>query len=332
MDINAADVNGETALHHAVRHGNDSVVTYLLRDKRTDVNRRNRWAGTALDVAVQNLSYLYVARPAFSGDTEVNFQCRKERSPSLAKKYTQYIYIISLLLGGGINSNAADGTGRTALHILATSTFPEAVQLLITRHGMDVNAVDDGGRTPLAWASEKGSLSVAKLLLQHSGARLNAQHHGKYAPLWLACRAWRVHMVEILLQQDGIDVNQECRTGTSPLHVSISAGHADVVELLVTHEDRVDVNRGALEQGLTPLMLAASGGREDIVRCLLQHPSIDANAVDASGRTALIWAASGGHENTVRLLLGHPALKTRRCTDKEGLQLTPSQRERAMRG
>lgn len=55
MDINAADMNGDTALHHAVRHGNNFVVTHLLRDEKTDVNRRNRWAGTALHVAVQNL-------------------------------------------------------------------------------------------------------------------------------------------------------------------------------------------------------------------------------------------------------------------------------------
>ncbi|KAJ1713277.1 hypothetical protein NYO67_4565 [Aspergillus flavus] len=318
VDINAADDNGDTALHHAVRHGNDSVVTCLLHDERTNVNRRNQWAGTALHVAVQNLCYLYVARPDFSGDTEANFQCSKEGSPSLAQKYTQYIYIISLLLEGGTNSNAADCTGRTALHILATSTFPEAVQLLLARHGVDVNAVDDRGRTPLAWASETGSLSVAKLLLQHSGVRLNARHHGEYTPLWLACRAGRVHMVEILLQQDGIDVHHECGTGTSPLHVSITAGHSPVVELLLTEEDRVDVNRRSLGQGLTPLMLAASLGREGIVQCLLRHPSIDVNAVDASGRTALFWAASGGHHDSVRLLLGHPALRTRRRKDNQG--------------
>ena len=58
VDINAADVNGDTAMHHAVRLGNTSVVTYLLQDRRITVNSRNAWDGTALHVAVHRLSDL----------------------------------------------------------------------------------------------------------------------------------------------------------------------------------------------------------------------------------------------------------------------------------
>lgn len=318
-DINAADANGETALHHAVRHGNPSVVRCLLQDRRIDVNRKNVWNGIALHVAVQNLCYLWVVCPGFSGGTEANVRhSSKEGSPSWAKEYIQYTYIICLLLQSGINNNTADCAGCMALHILAISSFPEVVQLLLARCDVDVNAVDNRGRTPLVRASERGSTPVAKLLLQHSGVRLNGQRHGEYTPLWLACRAGRVHMVDILLQQEGTDVNQQCGTGTSPLHVSVSAGHIKVVEPLVAQGNRIDVNSRALGENLTPLILAASGGREDIVRCLLQHPSIDVNAVDVARRTALFWAASGGHHNLVRLLLAHPTLRTRRLKDVQG--------------
>jgi hypothetical protein len=119
-DVNAAGVNGDTALHHAVRHGNNSVVRCLLQDKRINANRKNVWNGTALYVVVQNLCYLWVARPGFSRDTEANVQHSKEGSPSWA---TQYTYIISLLLDSGIDINVADCTGSIALHILAPLTF-----------------------------------------------------------------------------------------------------------------------------------------------------------------------------------------------------------------
>ena len=54
-DINAADVNGDTALHHVVRHGNTSVMKCLLKDRRIDANNKSVWNATALHVAVQNL-------------------------------------------------------------------------------------------------------------------------------------------------------------------------------------------------------------------------------------------------------------------------------------
>ncbi len=58
VDINAADVNGDTALHHAVLLGHTSVVTCLLQDQRITVNSRNLLDETALHVAVDRLSYL----------------------------------------------------------------------------------------------------------------------------------------------------------------------------------------------------------------------------------------------------------------------------------
>lgn len=58
VDINAADVNGDTALHHAVLLGHTSVVTCLLQDGRITVNSRNLLDQTALHVAVDRLSYL----------------------------------------------------------------------------------------------------------------------------------------------------------------------------------------------------------------------------------------------------------------------------------
>ena len=173
------------------------------------------------------------------------------------KRFTVYLYIC-LLLESGIDSNAADCTGSTALHILAILSFPDVVQLLPARRGVDMNAVDNHGRTPLAWAFERGSTSVAKLLLKHPGVRLNTQHHGKCHPLWLACRAGE----------------------------STYGGYSTSARL-VAQGNRIDVNSRALGESFTPLLLATSAGREDIVRCLLQHPPIDINAVDASSRTPL---------------------------------------------
>lgn len=76
-----------------------------------------------------------------------------------SKECAQYTYIICLLVESGIDSNATDFTGSTALDMLARFTFPELVQLILARRGVDVNGVDNHGRTPLAWASERESVA-----------------------------------------------------------------------------------------------------------------------------------------------------------------------------
>ena len=70
--------------------------------------------------------------------------------------------MVCLLLDSGIDANATDDSGSTAVHMLAKSNFPELVQLLVARHDVEPNAVDNGARTPLGWASEEGYISVWK--------------------------------------------------------------------------------------------------------------------------------------------------------------------------
>src|SRR5450759_5488516 len=67
------------------------------------------------------------------------------------------------LLEQGVNVNAADSRGGTALHDAAWAGDTDVVLLLLS-HGADVNARhSDGGSTPLHYAITTNHLSVAEL-------------------------------------------------------------------------------------------------------------------------------------------------------------------------
>ena len=76
------------------------------------------------------------------------------------------------LLKPGVDVNAAQGDGTTALHWASYRDDVESAGLLI-RAGADVNAANDLGVTPLWTASQNGSAAMVRRLLQ-AGANANA--------------------------------------------------------------------------------------------------------------------------------------------------------------
>jgi ankyrin repeat protein len=71
---------------------------------------------------------------------------------------------IKELLAQGVNVNARDEQGGTALMLAAMANKVEVVKLLL-EHGADVNAQSDGGNTALIAAAGKGNLEILQLLV-----------------------------------------------------------------------------------------------------------------------------------------------------------------------
>ena len=75
--------------------------------------------------------------------------------------------VVRILLDLGANTTAIDYAGRTALMYAATGPFPETVKLLIEMKS-DPNAVDKEEHfTPLMHAAAEGHLEVVKVLLEN---------------------------------------------------------------------------------------------------------------------------------------------------------------------
>lgn len=75
-------------------------------------------------------------------------------------------YVKTLMATPGINLNAKDNDGFTALHWAAWSGMPQSTVLLVSDGGLDLNAQENSGYTPLMLAALRGNAAAVRLLLE----------------------------------------------------------------------------------------------------------------------------------------------------------------------
>jgi ankyrin repeat protein len=245
-DVNAAQVDGTTALHWAVR-ADDLELADLLIAAGANVAVTNREGVTPLQLAAINGS-----------------------GPMLQK-----------LLKAGADPNASlDQFGDTALMMAARTGKTDALHVLLET-GAKVNVAETwGGTTPLMWAAAERHAAAVKVLID-AGADVNARTKfvgaangrgfegrapkedapgqkpedfasGWLTPLMLSAREGDLDSARLLVAA-GADVNALAGDGKNALSLAIFNGNYDLASYLV--DAKADVNN-ADTQRFTPLYWA----------------------------------------------------------------------------
>jgi len=178
--VNLADVNGNTALHYSVSHGNFDVVSILLDSKVANANILNKAGYTCS---------MLISLAVISNDTH----------RSVVKK----LFSIS-----DLNLRAAQH-GQTALMLAVSHGRLDMVQLL-TEAGADVNIRDEDGSTALMCAAEHGHMEIVKLLMHHPDINIGATDNDGLSALSVAMEAGH-RDIGVLLY-----ANMSFSRGTSP--------------------------------------------------------------------------------------------------------------------
>ncbi|HET6344581.1 MAG TPA: ankyrin repeat domain-containing protein, partial [Myxococcota bacterium] len=166
---------GHRAIYEACRQGSVDAVRYLLQDATPErLQKAGEEPCTLLEVALQG-RHADVARALV------------EHAPTLATTHqsdgtltTGILFasddkkagepvaaLLRCLIGQyGISVNAADGRGRTALHLAAAAGDTVACRALIDL-GADLYAVDHGGQTAAEIAANEARGAVLRDLLDH---------------------------------------------------------------------------------------------------------------------------------------------------------------------
>jgi ankyrin repeat protein len=322
-DVNAAQADGTTALHWAVRW-NDLETAQLLLHAGAAAGASNHDGATPMFLAAQNGSAA----------------------------------MIELLLKAGADVSAPVlAHGETALMMASRSGSVDAVKTLLD-HGAKVNAKDTlRGTTALMWAAEQGHVAVVELLTAR-GADVSTQSEvlrplkrrglgfapakdqgGPDAPikggltaLLFAARQGSMECVQALTKS-GADVNQISADGSSPLLVAVQNGYYAMALYLMDHGANVNL---ANTKGWTPLYLAVKNRNQettaipgpgtdgvlDFIQALLDrganpnlrikadtevHQGMTSAWLKEAGATPLLRAALCGDLPVVRLLLAHKA-------------------------
>src|SRR5688572_25368823 len=266
-DVNAAQVDGSTALHWAVERDDAEMADVLIR-AGARITARTREGVTPLQLAATNGSASMIDR----------------------------------LLKAGAKPNEPLTQARdTALMMAARTGGTGAIRLLVEA-GADVNVKETwGGTTALMWAVSEGHLEAARLLIA-AGADVKARSNfvaaangrgfegrtpltnatdakpaefasGWLTPLMLAAREGHVELSRLLVSA-GADVNAAAGDGKTALALAIFNGNYEVASFLV--DNKADVNV-ADAQLFTPLFYAVDGdarpaaGHPQDARCR-HHP------------------------------------------------------------
>ncbi len=203
---------------------------------------------------------------------------------------------IHFLLGNEVDVNAKIEENYTLLHVAAQCGHKDIVELLL-QHGADVNAKNKEGATPLHPAAEGGHKGIVKLLLDNK-ADVNAQENDGYVALHVAAKEGREEVVELLLQH-GAKVNIQENSDYTALHFAAKNRRYGTVKLLLDHGAKVNAKT---KEGFTPLYSAAEGGCRDVVKLLLDNGA-EVNARNEKGATPLHFAVKEDHKDIVELLL-----------------------------
>ncbi len=189
--------------------------------------------------------------------------------------------------------------------------------------GMNPNAADDHGVTAIATAAEGGHGHVVALLLA-KGAKPNASAAGGQTALMSAAQSGDAQALRALLAA-GADPQARDSTGISPLLAAVLAGQADAVRLLTekaaesldealqlacvkghTAVIGVLLDRGAnflttSADGRTPLAFAAQHGHMEAVK-LLRLRGAPVTALDVNLKSPADHAAENGQEEMAAYL------------------------------
>ena len=166
--VNLTDVNGNTALHYSVSHGNFDVVSVLLDSKVANPNILNKAGYTCVMLIslaqITNDTHRAVVRRLFSlGDVNIRATQHGQTALMLAVSHGR-LDMVQLLVESGADLNIRDEDGSTALMCAAEHGQTDTVKYLIGQPDVDIFAKDNDGLTALAVAMEAGHRDLGVVL------------------------------------------------------------------------------------------------------------------------------------------------------------------------
>ena len=328
--IHAADLHGNTPLHHAAIFDKGHILKWLI-DNGALINSKNCLSRSALHCAV----------------------------------IEDHLDIVKILVENGIFLNVRSENGASALHFAVEKDFEEIVRYLIgvlsdLDQGELINIRDEGGATPLARAA-MGDRQRCALALLDFGAHIDDRCTDDLAPLTLAAHLGFLPVVKMLIQS-GASISFAMYNGKSVLDIALNNGSFDVYAYLMQcttalqdqcwkrgnildstqqknyyNKELISIcDQGLLpvtslakllhngadvntrdQNGLTPLFLSVKKLNLVYVSWLLKHHA-DVDAQDDAGVTPLMCAVEMGHLHMVEFLIRKQAntlIRDKRCRD-----------------
>mmetsp|Transcript_31348 Transcript_31348/g.82126 ORF Transcript_31348/g.82126 Transcript_31348/m.82126 type:complete len:322 (+) Transcript_31348:356-1321(+) len=184
-----------TALHHAVKLGEEATVISLLE-----------------------------------GGVDINSQDVRKTTPLGVAAREGNLTLVKLLVSRGADVQARDYLEATPLFLAAEAGHLDIVKYLLEEGGSEVDEKNVNRGTPFWCACNRGDIAMAEYLLQ-KGANPHAEVVWGGIPLHTAVRFAQKHIVALLIKE-GADVRKRCDTGETPFFDACQYGHVEIAQML----------------------------------------------------------------------------------------------------
>ncbi|KAK4960883.1 hypothetical protein LTR10_001372 [Elasticomyces elasticus] len=328
LAITAQNIHGRTALHIAAEVGSATVVRQLTG--RMDFERLVNVSETLLgrsapmillesanwnDESIPENNRLSIMKKLHQSGADISHADALGRTLlHYAALDDEFVTITAYLLDQGLNVDAKDHRGWTALHCAALGGFcgPETVRTLL-KAGADRSIKNKDGMIPSDIAALYRQSEIGHMLDITTGGPSSSS--GATARLWQTIlHDSSVYTAEELSQVSSEELTERNPLGYTVLHCAIEAGNLAVLQALL-EDGRVS---GSIMNaaGLTALLLAIIqlgsdiADAEDLVTALLDgYVDLDIDRCDGDGHTALYLAIQGNYwAIAIRLVNRHARL------------------------
>lgn len=198
----------------------------------------------------------------------------------------------------GVQIEATEGA---AILLASAHNGEEAVVRMLLDSGVDIEAKDGSGWTALHCAAHRGQEPVVRLLLERGANKEERTDRGSTALLLATVKRGNEGMLKLLLE-NGIEIDARCKDGWTALHQAVMHGHESLVQLLL--EEGANIN-AKISDGGTTLHIAAASTEEGnkATLLLLLERGMEIEAKRAKDFTALHESAASGDAALMQVLL-----------------------------
>lgn len=304
--VNEKDVNGETCLHWACRHGLINVVKYLVSERKCDPNVKNRLGQSSLQIALQKIHDDRFRKEDYSRIVKFLSEEKDTSENDIQSKWLHwacrrgYAGLVKYFIRDlQYNSNE-----QNCFHAACEEGHTAIVEYLMMETQCNIQKRDKVLRSGLHVACASGCLDTVKLLTRNSLFDLNEKDVKGENCLHLAYTyAYRgtEETVNYLIALPHCNVHEENRNGETCLHWACRTGHLETTKYLISERQCNPANKNL--DGQNCFHIACRYGKMNIVTYLLKETCINVQEKDVLRRSGLHLACANGHCKAVQLLM-----------------------------
>ena len=297
FDVNTADNDGWTALHHSVRRGSYELVTFFA-NMGTDIQLKTKDGLNCLHIATLyghlNLCKKLVDKHKFDVDIATNDGWTALHQSAADGSHE----FVKLFADMGTDMQFKTKKGLNCLHIASGSGHLILCKILIDKYNFDVHTADNEGWTALHHSASNGSYKLFKYFV-YMGSDIHIKTKVGKNCLHIAAIYGHLDLCKKLINEHGFDVNVADVYGWTILHDCAAYGSYELVKFFA---NTTDVHLKT-KNGKDCLHIAAQEGHLNLCKIFIDKHNFDADMADNQGWTAFHHSTKNGKYELVNFFI-----------------------------